>query len=80
MSWLLCNRNGRSFLLAGFMDGSVTVLDVSSGDELAKLKLHSKYVVRALWSPDGRHIVSSSWDGSIAISGRTTVPFLTVSN
>ena len=52
------------------MDGTLTVLDTEGGKQLAEMKVHTKYVVRALWAPSGALIVSVSWDGSVSVTGK----------
>eukprot|EP00798_Chlamydomonas_sp_ICE-L_P003936 gene3936-14013_t len=55
-------------VLAGSMDGSVTVLDASSGSTLSSLTGgHSKYVVRAIWAPDGATLATCSYDQHVGI-------------
>lgn len=54
-------------LLAGAMDGSVTVLAAASGKILARHKSHAKYCVRVRWASDGQRFVSCSWDNTLAV-------------
>lgn len=52
------------------MDGTVAVLDAAEGRVLAQAKLHSKYVVKAVWAPGAEDlVVSISWDGTVTVSG-----------
>lgn len=54
-------------LLVGSMDGSVSMLHASSGACLQTMRVHSKYVVRVCWAPDGEHFLSASWDGHVCV-------------
>ena len=54
-------------LLAGAMDGSVTVLQAETGAVLWRHKTHAKYCVRVRWAADGSHFASCSWDHSMAV-------------
>lgn len=59
-------------LLAGAMDGSVTVLEADTGTVLWRHKAHAKYCVRVRGSPDSRHFVSCSWDHTLSVFGHTS--------
>lgn len=63
---LFC-RADQMVLLAGAMDGSVTVLTAASGKVLARHKSHAKYCVRVRWATDGQRFVSCSWDQTLAV-------------
>ena len=54
-------------LLAGAMDGSVTVLQADTGTVLWRHKAHAKYCVRVRWAADSRHFVSCSWDRTLCV-------------
>eukprot|EP01097_Dermamoeba_algensis_P011671 TRINITY_DN911_c0_g1_i2.p1 TRINITY_DN911_c0_g1~~TRINITY_DN911_c0_g1_i2.p1 ORF type:complete len:125 (+),score=39.13 TRINITY_DN911_c0_g1_i2:626-1000(+) len=54
-----------NYLLAGGMDGSHHVLDLSSFSVLQSFQDHKKYVVRARWSPDGTSYATASYDKSV---------------
>eukprot|EP00884_Botryococcus_braunii_P021127 jgi/Botrbrau1/7699/Bobra.0159s0136.1 len=60
-------RDDETLLLLGTMDGSVIVLNATSGIFLASDRPHNKYCVRSIWSPDGTQVVSCAWSGSLAI-------------
>ena len=49
------------------MDGSVSMLDSSTGAVLQTGRVHAKYVVRVLWAPDGGSFVTASWDGNVHV-------------
>lgn len=59
--------HGKPWLLAGSMDGSVSVLDATSGTLLGTAKPHTKYVVKATWARGGDVIVSASYDQSVRL-------------
>ena len=61
-------------LLAGAMDGSVTVLEADTGSVVWRHKAHAKYCVRVRWSPDSRHFVSCSWDHTLSVFSNTSGP------
>ncbi len=42
--------------------GAARIWDAATGKELAVLKGHSSFVVSAIFSPDGRRLVTASWD------------------
>lgn len=54
-------------LLAGAMDGSVTLLDANSGTVLSQYKAHAKYCVRVRWALNSSHCVSCSWDHTMSV-------------
>lgn len=43
------------------------VWDAKSGNELATLQGHTNWVVDCKYAPDGRTIVSASWDGTLRL-------------
>jgi hypothetical protein len=61
-------------IAVGCMNGSVAVLDSSTGAMLGSCKPHSKYVVAVAWSHCGQHLATASYDHSwtiqsVAVSG-----------
>ena len=46
------------------MDGTVSLLDAQSGTIICNQRVHSKYVVKVLWSPTSNHFLTASWDGT----------------
>ncbi len=60
-------REGKLLLMAGAMDGSITLLDAHTGIVLARHKAHAKYCVRVRWAPDSCHCVSCSWDHTMSV-------------
>lgn len=65
-------RQSKMLLLAGSMDGSVTLLDAHTGTVLTRHKAHAKYCVRVRWAPDSSHCVSCSWDHTMAVFTHST--------
>ncbi|KXS13065.1 WD40 repeat-like protein [Gonapodya prolifera JEL478] len=49
------------------MDGTLSVVDVSTGDVVQQWKEHLKYAVRCGFSPDGQWLVSASYDKTVRI-------------
>jgi COMPASS component SWD3 len=49
------------------MDGSLTVYDLHTAEVLHSWKDHSKYATRCAFSPNGKWLVSSSYDRSINV-------------
>jgi len=56
--------DGHRLAVAGRFTPVVSVLDANTGQLLHELKDHKKYVDHALFSPDGRRIVSYGTDGN----------------
>jgi eukaryotic-like serine/threonine-protein kinase len=58
-----------------YSDRAVRVCDPSTGQEVAVLKGHTNRVVAAHFSPDGRRVVTASWDNTARVwdarSGRS---------
>jgi WD40 repeat protein/serine/threonine protein kinase len=50
-----------------YTDRSPRVWDVATGRELVVLKGHANRVVTANFSPDGKHILTASWDGTACL-------------
>ena len=46
---------------------TVSILDVASGNEVSQLKGHEDDVLAAGLSPDGRHVVTGSLDGTARV-------------
>ena len=59
--------NTDSRLLAGSMDGSLSVVDGTTGCVLCSAAVHTKYLVRALWAGDGCTVATCSHDQSVGI-------------
>jgi WD40 repeat protein len=68
---------GETFSVAG--DAGVSIHDASSGKELIRLHGHSAAVLCAVFSPDGRRLVTASYDRTAKIwdaaSGREELTF-----
>jgi WD40 repeat protein/serine/threonine protein kinase len=62
-----------------YSDRAVRVCDPSTGQEVAVLKGHTNRVVTAHFSPDGRRVVTASWDNTARVwdarSGRSLAVF-----
>ena len=56
-----------SVLVAGFWDGGILLLDISTGDELATLDGHTALISKLLFSPDGKTLFSTGYDGTILL-------------
>ena len=74
VSILLIHDCRSSLLLCGDMSGAATVsrvsLDSSAHDEahpIAAFSDHTKYVVRAKWSPNGQAFATASYDKSVCL-------------
>lgn len=59
-------------LLAGAMDGSVTVLQADTGTVLWRHKAHARYCVRVRWAADSCHFISCSWDRTMCVFSHTS--------
>ncbi|BGP40411.1 hypothetical protein JCM10450v2_004394 [Rhodotorula kratochvilovae] len=57
----------KRFILCATMEGSVTALDLVSREVKARFKDHTKYIVRAAWSPDSQHIATLGYDKLVHI-------------
>ena len=64
------SRDGKRLLTAS--ENDVQIRDRASGQLLLTLKGHRNRVSRALFSPDGRRIISTSSDGEVFIWGAAT--------
>lgn len=68
---------GGRILAAARADGSITLLDASSGQR-HRLKAHTMVVTRVLFDPQGDVLVSTSWDGTTRFwDARSGRPLLT---
>jgi hypothetical protein len=62
------DRDGSdSRVLAGSMNGSLSVLDGASGDVICTAAVHTKYLVRALWAGDGCTVATCSHDQTVGV-------------
>ncbi|KAI8824040.1 WD40-repeat-containing domain protein [Fimicolochytrium jonesii] len=62
----------KRFLLTAGMNGSHHVADLTTEAVAQSFSDHAKYVVRALFSPDGAWFATGSYDRSVSIYKRTT--------
>ena len=54
-------------LAAGLIGGSIQLLDIATGDELATLDGHTVSIEKLVFSPDGKTLVSVGADGTILL-------------
>jgi hypothetical protein len=52
----------KRFLACGLMTGGLTLVDLITREKLVELKDHNKYVVKVVWSPDGKHLATLGYD------------------
>eukprot|EP00898_Chlorokybus_atmophyticus_P006853 jgi/Chlat1/7169/Chrsp57S06833 len=57
-------------VLVGYMDGSHSIVDASSGSVLQQFRVHRKYVARVRWSLDGGCFATASYDNTVGIYDR----------
>jgi WD40 repeat protein len=57
-----------SLIAVGGEDGSI-VLGTSGGQKLADLSGHTTGIKQVVFSPDGKYLISSSWDGTLRFWG-----------
>src|SRR6266404_3523290 len=55
------------FILAGDLDGSLTLWDLKNGQLLKSFKGHQMIIKSIRFSPDGKLAVTASWDGEIKL-------------
>src|SRR5262249_41382896 len=49
------------------VDKTIKIWDVASGRELRTLEGHMGHVSALVFSPDGAHLASTSWDGTVTL-------------
>ncbi|XP_064383453.1 WD repeat-containing protein 5B-like [Halichondria panicea] len=59
----------RNLLVCGTMDRLAHIVDIDNLDEpvLQSFENHTKYVVRALWSPSGKYFITGSYDHTVCV-------------
>ncbi|ORY87476.1 WD40-repeat-containing domain protein [Leucosporidium creatinivorum] len=55
------------FVCAATMEGTVAVVDLVTRERIHEMRDHLKYIVSAVWSPDGRWIATLGYDKQIII-------------
>src|SRR6185369_2322876 len=64
--WLTFSPDGRLLAVAN-LDGGIHLLEFPSGRVVTELKGHAMGCSRALFFPDGKTLVTGSWDGKIKL-------------
>jgi len=54
-------------MLTSGMDGQISIINLETNECIQQFKNHKKFVTKALFSPDGKHIVSTSYDHTVNI-------------
>ncbi|GAA5833879.1 hypothetical protein JCM9279_001649 [Rhodotorula babjevae] len=57
----------RRFVLCATMEGSLLVVDLVSREVKARVKDHTKYIVKVAISPDGRHVATLGYDKLLTV-------------
>uniref|UniRef100_A0A7S4EB03 Anaphase-promoting complex subunit 4 WD40 domain-containing protein n=1 Tax=Pelagomonas calceolata TaxID=35677 RepID=A0A7S4EB03_9STRA len=60
-----------TFVMIGSGDNTLKVWDIATGKCLATLRGHSNYVKGVAVFPDGRRVVSASWDKTLKVEGHS---------
>jgi WD40 repeat protein/serine/threonine protein kinase len=58
--------NGQ-WIVCGSQDGTVTVWDASTSQQLVQLPAHKRHAYRVAISPDGRFLATASWDQTVKV-------------
>ncbi len=56
-----------TMLVVGLASGGIQLLDITTGDKLTTLDGHTRTIVKLLFSPDGKTLVSTGYDGTILV-------------
>jgi WD40 repeat protein len=70
---LACTADGQRLASAG-MDGTITLWDAATGQEVMTLRGHGAAVTAVTFGPDGNRLVSGSMDGDARIWDATPLP------
>lgn len=54
-------------LIAGTMEGSLSLLDLVTRDVKQRVQNHTKYIVRTVWSADGRWVATAGYDRQLQV-------------
>ncbi|GAA6062307.1 hypothetical protein JCM10212_006859 [Sporobolomyces blumeae] len=57
----------KRYVACATMDGSLSIVDLVSRDEVVKVKDHNKYIVKVDWSPCGNYLATLGYDKLIHI-------------
>ncbi len=56
-----------TMLVVGLVSGGIQLLDITTGDKLTTLDGHTAPIVKLLFSPDRKTLVSTGYDGTILV-------------
>ncbi|GAA6008029.1 hypothetical protein JCM11491_006583 [Sporobolomyces phaffii] len=62
------------FVTCGTMEGSLNVLDLVTREKVVQLRDHNKYIVRVVWSRDGRFLATLGYDKLIHVYSTSITP------
>lgn len=69
--WIIAtdiSPNGELLALGYYDSGDIGIIDIKTGQEILEIKGHKKMVDALGFSPDGKTIVSASYDGEVRIT------------
>jgi WD40 repeat protein len=59
--------DGRTLALRGFLEQTVSLWEVASGEERGRLEGHKEMVFSAAFAPDGKGLATASMDGTVRV-------------